>query len=354
MTESQAAGVIAALGLAVGSFLNVCIYRLPRDESVIKPPSRCPSCERRLSWFENVPLFSYLLLGGRCRTCRVALSRVYPIVEILTMVVFVLQYWLVGWQPLLLVRLVFAASMIVLFVIDLQYLKLPNVITLPGVLIGVVASVFLEPGWRSSLVGLATGGGALWTIRKTYWLFCGREGMGLGDIAMLSMVGAFLGWRFTLITLLIASVTGSVFGGGLILFNRSNMRKALPFLGPFLTLDVLMVGIFLGWQFTLLVPLLAGPLTSVGMVLTAGPAFLVGLIGLSIVGFLTTGFFLDWQPTLLFALFTVPLIGLGMFLPSRDGLKFEVPFGSFLAASAVVTTFVGRPLFDWYLGFWMV
>ena len=132
MTGLSAVGLVVALGLTIGSFLNVCIYRLPRGESVVNPPSRCPSCGRGLRWFENVPVLGYLLLGGSCRTCRAAVSPMYPIVEAGTALVFLLQYWQLGWQPLLGVRLMFVAALIALFVIDLQHRILPNVITLPG------------------------------------------------------------------------------------------------------------------------------------------------------------------------------------------------------------------------------
>ena len=238
MTGASPVWLVAALGLAVGSFLNVCIYRVPRGESVASPPSRCPSCGLALRWFDNVPLLSYLWLRGRCRTCRTTVSPLYPLVEAATALVFLLQYWQLGWQPLIAVRLVFAAAMIVLFVIDLQHRILPNVITLPGVVIGVGASVFFEPGWRASLIGVAAGGGVLWAVGEAYFRIRGEEGMGMGDVKMLGMIGAFLGWQHMLVTLLIASLAGSAFGGGMILLNRGSMKYALP-LGSFLAAGAL-------------------------------------------------------------------------------------------------------------------
>ena len=238
MTGLSAVGLVVALGLAIGSFLNVCIYRLPRGESVVSPPSRCPSCGRGLRWFENVPVLGYLLVGGRCRTCRAAVSPMYPIVEAGTALLFLLQYWQLGWQPLLGARLVFVAAMIALFVIDLQHRILPNVITLPGVVIGVAASLLFEPGWRASLIGVVVGGGALWAVGEAYFRIRGEEGMGMGDVKMLAMIGAFLGWQLMLVTLLIASLAGSVFGGGMILLNRGSMKYALP-LGSFLAAGAL-------------------------------------------------------------------------------------------------------------------
>ena len=238
MTGVAPVWLVAALGLTIGSFLNVCIYRLPRGESVVSPPSRCPSCGRELRWFENVPVFGYLFLGGRCRTCRSPVSPMYPMVEAATALVFLLQYWQLGWQPLLAVRLVFAAAMIALFVIDLQHRILPNVITLPGVVIGVAASVLFEPGWEASLIGVAAGGGVLWAVGEAYFRIRGEEGMGMGDVKMLAMVGAFLGWQLMLVTLLIASLAGSVVGGVMILLNRGSLKYALP-LGSFLAAGAL-------------------------------------------------------------------------------------------------------------------
>ena len=238
MTGPPAVWLVVALGLAIGSFLNVCICRLPRGESVVSPPSRCPSCGRVLRWFENVPLLGYLWLGWRCRTCRTTVSALYPIIEAATALVFLLQYWQLGWQPLLGVRLLFAAAMIVLFVIDLQHRILPNVITLPGVVVGVAASVLFEPGWLASLIGVAAGGGVLWAVGEAYFRIRGEEGMGMGDVKMLAMIGAFLGWQLMLVTLLMASLAGSVFGGGMLLLNRGSMKYALP-LGSFLAAGAL-------------------------------------------------------------------------------------------------------------------
>ncbi|HCE04189.1 MAG TPA: hypothetical protein DEQ98_13230 [Acidobacteria bacterium] len=157
----------------------------------------------------------------------------YPVVEAATSVVFLLQLWQIGWQPLLAIRLLFVSAMIVLFVIDLQHRILPNVITLPGIAVGLLASVFFEPGWRAALIGVAAGGGVLWVVGEAYFRIRGEEGMGFGDVKMLAMVGAFLGWQLMLVTLLIASFAGSIIGGGMIAVDRGNMKYALP-LGSFL------------------------------------------------------------------------------------------------------------------------
>lgn len=238
MPEVFAGLLLAAFGLVVGSFLNVCIYRLPRGQSVVRPASRCTRCDRALRWFENVPILSYLALRGRCRTCGEPISLVYPVVELVTSGLFLLHYWQLGWQPLLFARLVFAAVMVVLFVVDLQHRLLPNLITLPGLGVGFAFSLFLPPGWLEALIGIAVGGGALLAIGEAYYRIRGEEGLGMGDVKMLAMIGAFLGWKLMLVTLVVASFLGSVVGVGLIAATRSNLKYALPF-GSFLALGAI-------------------------------------------------------------------------------------------------------------------
>ena len=230
--------LLTVFGLAVGSFLNVCIYRLPRRESLNWPASHCTSCERPLSWYENVPIVSWLLLRGRCRTCGAAISPIYPIVELITGAVFLAGYRLYGLTPLLAARLLFACAMIVLFAIDLRHRILPNVITVPGILVGIAFSLFLPPGVRSSIIGLAVGGGVLYLVGEGYYRLRGVEGMGMGDVKMLAMIGAFLGWPLMLLTLVLASFAGSVIGVGMIVSRRGDMKAALPF-GTFLAVGAL-------------------------------------------------------------------------------------------------------------------
>jgi leader peptidase (prepilin peptidase)/N-methyltransferase len=233
---------LAGMGLAFGSFLNVAIYRLPRRESLMWPASHCTSCSRPLAWFENIPLFGWLALGGRCRTCKARISVQYPIVELLTGAVFVAGYFIYGWTPLLAVRLLFAVAMIVLFTIDLHHQILPNVITLPGIVIGFVASLFLPPGWLSSLIGILAGGGVLFAISEIYYRTRGHEGLGMGDVKMLAMIGAFLGWPLMLLTLIIASFSGSIVGVGLLASGRGSMKFALPF-GTFLAIGAIVAAV---------------------------------------------------------------------------------------------------------------
>ena len=242
MTETITVLFLLCFGLAVGSFLNVCIYRLPRHESLNWPASHCTSCDRPLAWYENIPLGSWVALGGRCRTCHAAISPIYPLVEAITGAVFVTGYVIYGWTPLLAVRLLFACAMIVLFAIDLRHRILPNVITLPGIVIGFVLSFVLPPGWLSSLIGLLAGGGVLFVIGESYYRLRGIEGLGMGDVKMLAMIGAFLGWKLMLVTLVLASFAGSFIGVGLILTGRGGMKYALPF-GTFLAVGALVAAV---------------------------------------------------------------------------------------------------------------
>jgi leader peptidase (prepilin peptidase)/N-methyltransferase len=230
--------LLAALGLIVGSFLNVCIYRLPRRESVNWPGSHCTACNRTLSWYENIPIVSWLVLRGRCRTCGDRISVMYPLVEVVTSLLFVAGYVIYGWTPMLAVRLAFACAMVVLFAIDLQHHLLPNLITVPGIVIGFGLSLILPPGWTDSLIGLVAGGGLLFAIAEGYYRLRGVEGLGMGDVKMLAMIGAFLGWKLMLVTLILASFAGSVIGVGMIALGRGGMKAALPF-GTFLAVGAL-------------------------------------------------------------------------------------------------------------------
>ena len=227
-----------AVGLIVGSFLNVCIYRLPRKESVNWPGSHCTTCNRSLAWYENIPVVSWLVLRGRCRTCRDPISVIYPAVEVITGLVFLAAYELYGLTLLTAVRIAFACAMIVLFAIDLRHRILPNVITVPGIVAGFVASLWLPPGWQSSLIGLLIGGGVLFAVGEAYYRTRGVEGMGMGDVKMLAMIGAFLGWPLMLLTLILASFTGAILGLAMIVSGRGGAKAALPF-GTFLAVGAL-------------------------------------------------------------------------------------------------------------------
>jgi leader peptidase (prepilin peptidase)/N-methyltransferase len=227
--------VAALFGAIVGSFLNVCIHRLPRGQSIVWPASACPSCGRSLAWYENIPIVAFLALRGRCHTCRAPISIRYLIVEIVTATMFGTAWWYYGPGPLLIARLVFGCALITLFAIDLEHHLLPNRITLPGVVIGFAFSAFTEPGWMASLMGILVGGGLLFGVAEVYYRVRHEEGLGMGDVKMLAMIGAFVGWKLTLVTLMMASLSGTVIGLFLIITGRGGMKYALPF-GTFLAL----------------------------------------------------------------------------------------------------------------------
>ena len=235
--------IVTILGLAIGSFLNVVIHRMPRQESIISPGSRCPNCGTALRWFDNIPVLSYAMLGGRCRGCGTAISIRYPIVELITAGVFIWHYLVFGWTPLLAVRLLFAASLVALFAIDLEHHLLPDLITLPGIGLGLVASLFLPPGIAGALTGMLVGGGVLWLIGEAYYRYSGEEGLGGGDVKMLGMIGAFLGWKLVLLTMMLSSVAGSVIGIAVIAWHRGGLKRALPF-GTFLALAALAASLY--------------------------------------------------------------------------------------------------------------
>jgi leader peptidase (prepilin peptidase)/N-methyltransferase len=241
--DAGAIVALALLGLAVGSFLNVCIHRVPREASVVRPASQCPSCGYVLHWFDNVPVISYLTLGGRCRQCRAPISIRYPIVELVTMGVFLAHYAVFGMTVLLVPRLVFACALIVLFAIDLEHHLLPNVITLPGIVAGFAFSLILPPGLMSSAIGILVGGGVLWLIGEAYYRYSGQEGMGGGDVKMLAMIGAFLGWKLVIVTLVFSSIAGAIVGLVVLAIKRGGLKYALPY-GTFLALAALIASLF--------------------------------------------------------------------------------------------------------------
>ena len=229
---------IAFTGLCIGSFLNVVIYRLPIGQSLVSPGSRCPKCGYALRWYDNVPVVSWTMLGGRCRQCRVPISAQYPIVEIITALLFLLVAWLTPMGPLLVSRLILVAMLVALFGIDLEHQILPNSITLPGIIVGLLFSLITPPGWQDALIGAALGAGILYGIAAAYYAVRREEGLGMGDVKMLAMVGAFLGWKAVLVTLVLSSLSGAAIGLALIATQRGGMTLALPF-GTFLALGTL-------------------------------------------------------------------------------------------------------------------
>ena len=243
-------------GAVIGSFLNVCIGRIPNNESVVHPPSHCPTCKAAIAFCDNVPLLSYLWLRGRCRSCAQVISPRYFVVELLMGLLTVALYNRFGLSYEFFVGFLFVAAMIVISFIDLDVRIVPDVISLPGIICGLVISVVgyfalghaadLVPSPVSSLIGIVAGGGFLLATAWLYEKFTGVEGMGGGDIKLLAMIGAFLGWPSIPITLFIASLIGSVVGLTCMALTGAGRRLALPF-APFLCSGAVLF-IFFGEQ----------------------------------------------------------------------------------------------------------
>ena len=237
--------VLALFGLVIGSFLNVCIHRLPLKQSVVRPGSRCPDCGYALRWYDNVPVVSYAMLGGKCRSCARPISMQYPLIEAMTALVFVMHWYAFGATAMLPVRILFACALIVLFMIDLEHQILPDVITLPGIVIGLVVSVFLPPGPVQSLLGILLGGGLLWAIAEAWLRLRKVEAMGFGDVKMLAMVGAWLGVKMVVVTFVLSSMMGGVVGAVLIASRRADMATRVPF-GTMLAVAALIASLYGG------------------------------------------------------------------------------------------------------------
>ena len=228
--------VVLIFGTIIGSFLNVCIYRIPLGLSIVSPGSRCPACNSPLRFYDNIPIISYILLGGRCRTCGEGISIVYPLVELFSGMVSLLVFLRFGPGPEYILYYLFSASLIVVSFIDLRHRIIPNVVTLPGIVVGLVGSmVFSVTDIMDSLLGVLLGGGVLIGIAFIYHLLTGKEGMGGGDVKLLAMVGAFLGWKGVVVTLMVGSLVGALVGGVFILLADKDSRYLIPF-GPFLSL----------------------------------------------------------------------------------------------------------------------
>ncbi len=243
------------LGLLIGSFLNVVIYRLPRGLSVVRPRSFCPHCDKMVSWYDNIPVISFCLLGGRCRSCHEKISPLYPVVELLTMFLSLATYQhFQSVVPYLSYFLLFVAPMTAVVFIDLEHRIIPDLISLPGIVSGLSVSLWLAPRieWKTVLLdrglGVLVGGGFLFLVGVGYEKLKKREGLGGGDVKLAAMFGAFFGWQAVLFILLIASLVGTLVGGGFILFKNKNWQYELPF-GPFLVIAALL---YLFWGENLL------------------------------------------------------------------------------------------------------
>jgi len=226
--------LILLAGLAWGSFLNVVIYRLPLGMSLVKPPSFCPWCRQRIPFYDNIPLVSFLLLRGRCRKCGASIPLSTLLVEILTPLSFLLLYRNFSLHPHFFASCVFASAMIVLGFIDFDHQILPDEITLPGLLLALVYALFRpDMVLRDSLFGSLVGAGVLLFVYGAYYALRKKEGMGMGDVTMMLLIGAFLGWRLTIFTLILASFSGALVGILVVVWGKKDLQHSLPF-GTFL------------------------------------------------------------------------------------------------------------------------
>ncbi|MDX9714726.1 MAG: prepilin peptidase [Dissulfurispiraceae bacterium] len=256
--------LLLAFGLAIGSFLNACIYRLPRQISLLRPSSSCPNCSKEIKPWDNVPVLSYILLFGKCRNCGAGISLRYPFVELLNGVLYVMagSQFGIGWH--LGFILFFISAMVLITFIDIDFQIIPDVITLPGIAIGLAGSAFIMPdpflvssfrsidilsshaglntlaitGIMNAVYGLVLGGGLYYLIAVL-----SRGGMGGGDIKLMAMVGSFMGWKAVLLTTFAGSLTGSLFGIFLMIFKGKNRKTKIPF-GPFLAAGALITLFF--------------------------------------------------------------------------------------------------------------
>jgi leader peptidase (prepilin peptidase)/N-methyltransferase len=259
------AGFAFVFGLLIGSFLNVCILRIPGGKSIVMPASACPKCGKEIKPYDNIPVISWLLLRGKCRGCKVPISPMYPLVEFLTGVLFLLSYLAFGLSVDTLKWATFSAILVVLVFTDYRERILPDVVNYTGFAMGIILALFTKPTdgtslWLASklfdfppptpvlslldaLVGAAVGSGLLWLVSEAYFKLRGREGMGLGDVKMMLMAGAFLGAKRTLLTILAGSLLGSVLGLAIIAAKRKDSDYELPF-GTFLGAGALLVVFF--------------------------------------------------------------------------------------------------------------
>lgn len=241
--------IVIVFGLITGSFLNVCIYRIPRGESIVSPPSKCPSCGTPIKFYDNVPVVSYLLLMGRCRSCKAKVSARYPFIEFLNGALYavVLNRFGIESPWALLVYLVFTSLLIVIFFIDLDHQIIPNSITYPGIPVAVLLGSTILPdpffrlellGARDSVIGFLAGGGFFYLVAVSGKLIFKKDAMGGGDIKMMAMVGGLLGWKGVILTTFAGSLLGSIIGVALIRLKGREWGSKIAF-GPFLALGAL-------------------------------------------------------------------------------------------------------------------
>ena len=222
--------IIIVFGFAWGSFLNVLIYRIPRDMSLIKPASSCPHCKKKIKVYDNIPIISYLTLGGKCRYCKAKIPFSYPLVEFLTPLSFALIYSQHSLSFFFFASCLFASAMIVLGFIDFYHMIIPDEITMPGLVLALVYSLFREDvNITQALIGAVSGASFLLLVYGAYLLLRKKEGLGMGDVTMMLLIGAYLGWRQAFFTLILASFVGALVGLIVIFFRKKDFQHSLPF-----------------------------------------------------------------------------------------------------------------------------
>ncbi len=235
MIENSVIFFIFVFGLLVGSFLNVVILRVPAGESIVLPPSRCPRCGAPIRWYDNIPLLSFILLRGKCRYCRAAVSWQYPFVELCTALLSAALFLKFGLGAAGVVYFVFCCALLAIIFIDFRHQIIPDVISLPGIVLG-FGGAFINPymTWQSAGLGIILGGGSFYAVAATYYLFTKREGMGGGDIKLLAMIGAFLGWQSLPFVIFGSSLMGTVAGLAAMVRQKKGGKTVIPY-GPFLS-----------------------------------------------------------------------------------------------------------------------
>ncbi len=242
------------LGCILGSFYNVVIHRLPLGHSLIRPGSSCPSCGSGIAPYDNIPIISYLLLGGKCRQCKATISVRYPVVEALSGIFALVLFRRYGLHPQFAIEFVFFSLLLIIAFIDLDTFLIPDVLSLPGIILGLIFSFFTPRlTWADSLIGILLGGGLLYLIAVLYGIVRHKEGLGGGDIKLLGMIGAFLGWQGVVFTVLASSVSGMIIAIPVMLRSGKGLGVAIPF-GPFLALGAVFYvfwgQLFLTWYFS--------------------------------------------------------------------------------------------------------
>ena len=232
-------------GMCIGSFMNVCIYRLPESKSIIHPRSMCPQCGRQIKYYDNIPVLSYLWLKGKCRYCQTPISLRYPLVELMSGFFATFVYLKFGFCLEALIYFAFISVLLIITFIDIDHQIIPDVITLPCIPLCFLATFALPTlTYKDSLLGLLAGGGSLFAVAWTYHLITGKEGMGGGDIKLLAMIGTLLGWKGVFFTIFASSALGTVVGIIVMLHTQKDRKLAIPF-GPFLSIGAI-IYVFLG------------------------------------------------------------------------------------------------------------